>query len=307
MTNTLGHAAGPPRRIPAAAAPRAAAVRASGGRGDASRSEAGARPEFSRFSHPHLCSRFLHPLPSPTLCFSPPRISLSPPHPPAHSPDSPDGTRTAPAAPFPRVPSFLHVSAEGKMLNSGRTGTWSPSRFHSAPAAAPLDGRSPSPLTAGVRSLCGHRLDFWSAELRSCQPLPGWSPLEKSWERVGNGFLAGCGVAQHFWTDTQQPRSRSREQDSDCFFWSEQRQTQRGGSSTRHGGFPVPQPPSSAPRRHFRRASRKRSGVRSPPLHGPTTSSGRAGTGGAVPGPRARLSGPRHSARPLGHGGPCFS
>lgn len=143
-------------------------------------------------------------------------------------------------------------------------------------------------------------LDFWSAELRSCQPMPAWSPLEKSWERVGNGFLAGCGVAQHFWTDTQQPRSRSREQDSDCFFWSEQRQTQRGCSSTRRGGFPLPQPPSSAPRRHFRRDSRKRSGVWSPPLHASSTASGRPGTGGAVPGPRTRLSGPGHSARPPG-------
>ena len=144
MTNTLGHAAGPPRRIPAAAAPRAAAVSSSGGRGDAPRSEAGARPEFSRFSHPHLCPRFLHPLPSPILCFSPPRISPSPSRPPpAHSPDSLDGTRTAPVAPSPspRAPSILHVSAERKMLNWGRTGTWSPSSFHSALATEPSPPR----------------------------------------------------------------------------------------------------------------------------------------------------------------------
>lgn len=212
MTNTLGHAAGPPRRIPAAAAPQAAAVRASGGRGDASRSEAGARPEFSRFSHPHLCSRFLHPLPSPTLCFSPPRISLSPPHPPAHSPDSPDGTRTAPAAPFPRVPSFLHVSAEGKMLNSGRTGTWSPSRFHSAARRRPAGRPEPiAPNPGGSKSL---RPPFGFLE-RGAAELPAAARLESPGKVLGAsrkwlfGWLRRCSTFLDGYPAAQEPFQRT--------------------------------------------------------------------------------------------------
>lgn len=134
MTNTLGHAAGPPCRIPAAAAPWAATVRSSGGRGTRSemrRVRARSSPA-SRVRTSALAS-FTRSLPPPFVFH---HLGSPPPHPAA---DSPDGTRAAPTSPSssPRAPSFLHVSAEREMLNSGRTGTWSPSSFHSALAKEP--------------------------------------------------------------------------------------------------------------------------------------------------------------------------